>query len=116
MMVLLSKICVWINSSSAVFLWTLIISDESVLHLFDTCSFMDNIWRKVYGWIGSLGELNLEEFKSLFFKCEKVKNNLKRSIMLVIWLVSVWSLWLLRNNIIFNDVSPSFDKCMPAIV
>lgn len=91
-------------------------NDDTVMHLLGTCSFADNIRRNVYDWIGTLGEMRLEEFKSFFFKCEKVLNKLKQRVVSFIWLVSVWSIWLMRNIVIFNYVNPSFDECMLAIM
>lgn len=67
-------------------------------------------------WIGSMEDLTLEDCKSFFFNVEKVKNNLKRKITAVIWLVPIWSLWLLTNDFIFNQVVPIFDDCISAIV
>ncbi|XP_058782239.1 uncharacterized protein LOC131656564 [Vicia villosa] len=90
--------------------------DESAVHLFVSCPFADNIWRKVYDWIGSITELSLDEFKSFLFNCEKILSKRKRRVVSVIWFVSVWSIWLMRNDIIFNNVSPSFVDCMSAIV
>ncbi|XP_058766423.1 uncharacterized protein LOC131640023 [Vicia villosa] len=89
--------------------------EETIAHIFGSCSFADYIWRRVLIWLDPFEELTLEEFKSFLCYVEKVKNVLKRKIEVVSWLVSIWSILLSRNNFIFNHIVPSFDDCMSGI-
>ncbi|XP_058776284.1 uncharacterized protein LOC131650598 [Vicia villosa] len=78
------------------------LEEESLSHILRRCVIMSRIWRKVYEWMRSLEEISLEEFEGFFAHCEKVKSLARRYIVAVIWLASVWSIWLKRNVVIFN--------------
>ncbi|XP_058726276.1 uncharacterized protein LOC131597605 [Vicia villosa] len=85
---------------------------ESLSHLLGGCLVVEAIWRKVYEWIGPVDDLTLDEFKGFLFEFEKVKNLAKRSLVTVIWLASVWSIWNRRNEFIFKNDSFSFTECL----
>ncbi|XP_058775790.1 uncharacterized protein LOC131650065 [Vicia villosa] len=74
---------------------------EDTDHLFGSCLFTDYIWRRVMNWLYFFEEMYFEEFKNYFFNVEKVKNALRRKVVAVIWLVAIWSVWLLKNDSIF---------------
>ncbi|XP_058764822.1 uncharacterized protein LOC131638284 [Vicia villosa] len=90
--------------------------DETISHLFGSCSFMENIWNSVCKWLGDDMVLSVEDFKAYFYHAENIIQVVKRNILGVVWLVTIWSAWLVRNNCIFNLITPSFDNCMSTIV
>nr|KYP66064.1 Putative ribonuclease H protein At1g65750 family [Cajanus cajan] len=76
---------------------------ENVCHLFLHCRISCKIWYLVLRWLGisaclpnALDELLLSMDG---FACVKKQGR----IFTTIWISVIWSLWLLRNRIIFND-------------
>ncbi|XP_058723506.1 uncharacterized protein LOC131595221 [Vicia villosa] len=64
---------------------------ETNAHLFGDCPFTDYIWQRVVFWLDPLEEVTLDEFKNFSYHVDKVKNVLKRKVVGVIWLVTIWS-------------------------
>ncbi|XP_058746901.1 uncharacterized protein LOC131619876 [Vicia villosa] len=90
--------------------------EESLLHLFSSCEVTVSIWNRVWVWVGLSKELKIDEFVDYFHNCAKIKSLNKRHVRAVIWLATVWSLWIKRNGIIFKDESFSFTECMKEII
>ncbi|XP_058755939.1 uncharacterized protein LOC131629160 [Vicia villosa] len=90
--------------------------EESLEHLFFLCQISKNIWEKVLQWIGfSSGFLReaLLGLDDIQFKVSKSSNWDKVNI---IWLATTWSLWLMRNDNVFNNEPFSFETVFNRIV
>ncbi|XP_058761560.1 uncharacterized protein LOC131634951 [Vicia villosa] len=90
--------------------------EENLHHLLGGCKVLSCLWRKVFEWLGPFGNVGLEDFEGFFDNFEKVKAISKRMIIAVVWLATVWSIWLRRNAIIFRGESYSFTECMSGII
>ncbi|XP_058783163.1 uncharacterized protein LOC131657821 [Vicia villosa] len=90
--------------------------EETLTHLFAGCSVTLGIWRKVFGWVDLGTIMSLEDFVSFFHNCSKIKSIIKRTIGAVIWLSTVWSLWLKRNARIFKNEAFNFADLISEIV
>ncbi|XP_058740935.1 uncharacterized protein LOC131613265 [Vicia villosa] len=90
--------------------------EESLRHLFVNCEVTKGIWRKVYGWVGVDTSLSREEFVNYFHNCLKIKCVKTRVIGAVMWLSTVWNIWLMRNSVIFESEKFSFLDCLSEIV
>ncbi|XP_058765967.1 uncharacterized protein LOC131639491 [Vicia villosa] len=90
--------------------------EETLVHLFAGCSVTLGIWRKVFGWTDLGTTMSLEDFVNFFHNCSNIKCVNKRFIGAVIWLSTVWSLWLKRNAMVFKNETFSFTDCMTEIV
>lgn len=72
-------------------------------HLFFTCKMSQALWSRFYGWLGisavqpAVSSLHFLSHRGLF----KWKNRKSRGLL--IWLAVVWSIWLERNEIVFNN-------------
>lgn len=77
--------------------------DESLSHLFDSCGITDGIWMSISSWLGNNLQFSLAKLKSFFHNSAKISNRPLRITVAVVWLATVWSLWLNRNDIIFNN-------------
>ncbi|XP_058732744.1 uncharacterized protein LOC131604314 [Vicia villosa] len=76
---------------------------ESLEHVFFKCSIVKLIWRKIAEWIGLL-DVTEEDPKGSFMLwyqfCKSMK--MKEGRLSCIWLAITWSIWLVRNGIIFR--------------
>jgi hypothetical protein len=80
---------------------------ETCNHMLFSCPFAYGVWLSVYGWLGFDGAYAMNgvdhflQHGSLFGgkKWKKIKH--------LVWLATVWSLWISRNKVIFEgkDVS-----------
>ncbi|XP_057453126.1 uncharacterized protein LOC130744988 [Lotus japonicus] len=79
--------------------------EESCSHLLFTCPAALLIWYDVYAWLGvstaqiPVGEVHLLQFASIG------SNKSQKLGEVAIWLTVVWSLWCVRNRIVFSGVS-----------
>ncbi|XP_058725579.1 uncharacterized protein LOC131596860 [Vicia villosa] len=90
--------------------------EESLDHLFFLCQASKNIWDKVLAWIGFSSGSFWEVFLGLDDIQLKVTNSHIRNKVNVIWLATTWSLWLMRNDNVFNNVPFSFETVFNRIV
>lgn len=72
-------------------------------HLFFSCSSSFEMWRAIYNWfdvsnaLSSTSKTHFNQFLSLG------RNKAQRLGELVVWMGTVWSLWIQRNVIVFKD-------------
>jgi hypothetical protein len=80
---------------------------EDIGHLFFSCHFSTGIWCAISNWIGKTiptGDVCCTHFL-LFGKLFCLKKGGGR-VSRLIWLATTWSIWKLRNEVIFNEVIP----------
>ncbi|XP_058732743.1 uncharacterized protein LOC131604312 [Vicia villosa] len=85
------------------------IHPETLNHLFFLCQVLKMIWGWILSWLGDGIHLTIEELMDFGSIQEKVKNANVRNKINTIWIATTWSLWLMRNAMIFENVSYSFD-------
>ncbi|XP_058741729.1 uncharacterized protein LOC131614118 [Vicia villosa] len=90
--------------------------EETLAHLFSDCEVSKRVWRRVFMWLGVGDFLSMEEFLEFFYNCSKIGCLSKRVIAAVVWLATIWTLWIKHNAIIFRNDSFSFIECMSEIV
>ncbi|XP_058749655.1 uncharacterized protein LOC131622635 [Vicia villosa] len=83
--------------------------EESATHLFFDCQVTHKVWEWVFFWIGDIRHLTLEDFKVFMLVQEKVKKGNDREKLNFIWISLIWSVWLMRNSIIFEHVQFNFE-------
>ncbi|XP_058726950.1 uncharacterized protein LOC131598354 [Vicia villosa] len=80
--------------------------DESLHHSFLLCRNVAIVWKEMSEWIG-LCYISILDFKenfwywSTFCRAKKVKRGKEEIVLLAI----LWSIWLRRNDIVFNNSS-----------
>lgn len=76
--------------------------DETSDHLLISCPFADKVWINCYRWIGVntalSGSCRLHLLQHYFVGFNAKQNELFK----IIWFAETWSLWLIRNQIIFR--------------
>jgi hypothetical protein len=85
--------CVWCVANS-----------ESATHLFVHCDFVHRVWYEVFKWLGV--EIVMPPSIMTLFDCfcETVRNKKKKRGFRLVWHTMVWSIWIARNNVVFNGV------------
>ncbi|TYI31812.1 hypothetical protein ES332_A04G011700v1 [Gossypium tomentosum] len=86
------NICPWCNRE-----W------EKTDHLFFNCIFINGFWKRIFNWwdIGWKKVNNFEDFYSCCFKV-KILGSCK-SLWLIAIVAVVWSIWLARNEMVFDN-------------
>lgn len=88
---------------------------ESVDHLFIQCNFAYSVWMEFYGWLG-LSVLLPDTINDLYIQHKGLFRGKKvRKRGLVLWHTVVWTLWLERNTIIFNNGKFEMGRIMELI-
>ncbi|XP_058726786.1 uncharacterized protein LOC131598177 [Vicia villosa] len=67
------------------------------------------MWSRIYSWLEVETVLSLEEFMDFGTIQTKVKSLIDRRRINTIWIATSWSLWRMRNAIIFEQSQYSFD-------
>ncbi|KAF1867299.1 hypothetical protein Lal_00049728 [Lupinus albus] len=80
---------------------------ESTHHLFSTCTFTYHIWQSMYKWLDISNALPLTPFNHYLSHLGMTKDKKEKNVWRIIWLATIWAIWLHRNDIIFNHVRPS---------
>ncbi|PNY05892.1 ribonuclease H [Trifolium pratense] len=75
---------------------------EDCMHLFFNCKLMQQVWRSIYKWLGCAYYNYGEGWKHFNFFGGIVKSKKGEKVKHLIWLVTTWCIWRLRNNIIFR--------------
>ncbi|KAK5834475.1 hypothetical protein PVK06_018354 [Gossypium arboreum] len=76
---------------------------EKTDHLFFNCIFINGFWKRIFNWwdIGWKKVNNFEDFYSCCFKV-KILGSCK-SLWLIAIVAAVWSIWLARNEMVFDN-------------
>ncbi|XP_058721842.1 uncharacterized protein LOC131593378 [Vicia villosa] len=89
---------------------------ESSSHLFFNCQEVKGIWKHVFLWLGTPNEFTEEEMLSFDVIQEKVNCSKRRILINYVWFATIWSIWLMRNAIIFKGEVFCFDVICSNIV
>ncbi|CAL5435347.1 unnamed protein product [Camellia sinensis] len=89
--------------------------NESAMHLLLHCNFAWKVWAEIISWWGSqwVSPSSLQDLL-LWWYGQKFKN-LGKLIWEVIPLAVVWSLWIARNNMVFNSIVPVWGNIVDSI-
>ncbi|XP_058726341.1 uncharacterized protein LOC131597678 [Vicia villosa] len=82
---------------------------ESLAHLFFFCNVSKTMWSRKFLWVGIASVISLEVFMDFGILQTKVKSLKDRRRLNIIWIATSWSLWCMRNAIIFEQGQYSFD-------
>jgi hypothetical protein len=76
---------------------------EAAVHLFLHCNFASSVWKAVFRWLGLV--LVIPPSLPMLFECFVGVASSKQSKVgfSVIWHATVWSIWRLRNSVIFSN-------------
>ncbi|XP_058765604.1 uncharacterized protein LOC131639115 [Vicia villosa] len=89
---------------------------ESSSHLFFNCQEVKGIWKHVFLWLGTPKEFTEEEMLCFEVIQEKVNCSKRRILINYVWFATIWSIWLMRNAIIFKGEVFCFDVICSNIV
>ncbi|XP_058726784.1 uncharacterized protein LOC131598175 [Vicia villosa] len=89
---------------------------ESSSHLFFICQEAKTIWKYLFSWLGIPEMLNEEDLLCFNVIQDKVNCGKRRVLINFVWVATIWSLWLMRNEIIFRGEAFCFDVICSNIV
>ncbi|XP_058786092.1 uncharacterized protein LOC131660788 [Vicia villosa] len=82
---------------------------ENLNHLFFDCSMAKFIWERIFVWLGAGQFLSLADFRSFSAIQEKVKLEIIKEKINIVWISTIWSLWNMRNSMVFENHLYSFE-------
>ncbi|XP_058754726.1 uncharacterized protein LOC131627883 [Vicia villosa] len=83
---------------------------ENLNHLFFDCNVANLMWCRIFLWLGVDLSFSLDDFMAFGKFQKKVKNANSRLKINTIWLATTWSIWFMRNAMIFDKVPYNFDE------
>ncbi|XP_058726241.1 uncharacterized protein LOC131597567 [Vicia villosa] len=83
--------------------------EENLMHLFFECSVVKHLWNRIFVWLGAGQFLSLADFRSFSAIQEKAKSGIIKEKMNIVWISTIWSLWKMRNLMVFENNLYSFD-------
>ncbi|XP_024628870.1 uncharacterized protein [Medicago truncatula] len=89
---------------------------ETSQHLFISCDFYGTLWFKVRSWLGVSGPYHIhvpEHFFQFSYSAGGVRA--RCSLMQLVWLLSVWTIWNDRNQRLFNSTGSSIDQLLDRV-
>lgn len=89
-------------------------AEEDSNHLLVSCKFAWEVWSSCYRWWGIQSVIPndcCEHFEQHFYQV----NCTKKDGWMLIWCTCIWSIWLMRNDIIFKNAESDLLKVMEAI-
>jgi hypothetical protein len=76
--------------------------EESLDHLFLNCHFSATLWKHVLNWM-DVGDFITGSMQEHFIHFGNIiKDKVHKRCRHIIWLATTWSLWRMRNNILFQ--------------
>ncbi|KAF1893310.1 hypothetical protein Lal_00001766 [Lupinus albus] len=79
---------------------------ESSAHIFSSCFFTYTVWQLFYNWLNISVALHKSPIHNFIYHMGMVKDKKRWSLWSVLWLATIWAIWLSRNDIIFNASKP----------
>ena len=86
--------------------------DETLPHLFFTCSFAWKVWGACCNWWGMYWVLSNDPAVNFESWISGKSSKQKKRFWVSCFYVVVWSLWDLRNKVIFHNKSVCWDSFM----
>lgn len=65
------------------------------------------VWEKVFSWLGSEDLVFLSYVRNFSVFCELVGKKAKSNKASFVWIETIWSLWLMMNVLLFNNIVTS---------
>jgi hypothetical protein len=79
---------------------------EDIGHLFFSCQFNSGIWNAIASWIGKSIPTGVDGCTHFLMFGNLVSLKKGGRVSRLIWLATTWSIWKLRNDVIFKGVTP----------
>ncbi|KAL8488771.1 hypothetical protein ACS0TY_024901 [Phlomoides rotata] len=85
--------------------------EETIHHLFFECKIAYKTWSDILKWLGVSLVLLIAPYHFLIFE-NCLGRGKKAKVAATIWIGTVWSIWNLRNEVIFNKIGIDVEREM----
>ncbi|KAF5790976.1 putative RNA-directed DNA polymerase [Helianthus annuus] len=88
--------------------------EETCDHIFVSCHFAQSVWQNIAVWckIPPIIAFGINDLLSLHVS---IPGSKRRKAVHAIVMVAIWSIWKIRNDVVFRQVSPIFTKALDEI-
>lgn len=80
------------------------LSEENMTHLFFNCNIVITVWKQVLLWMDRENSILLNPSQHFLSFYRAFKGNCGKNKESIVRTATTWSLWRMRNNLIFNNV------------
>lgn len=87
---------------------------ESGLHVLFECSFAVSVWLGCFHWLG-VPAVHFSSVREHFVQFRLGRNASQQRLSRSVWLAVIWSLWLIRNNIVFRGGVANLETALELI-
>ncbi|KAF1868729.1 hypothetical protein Lal_00036167 [Lupinus albus] len=88
---------------------------ETATHLFSSCNFSYSVWQLIYNWLGITSALPFSPINHYSSFLGLAKDRKRWKLWSIIWITTIWVLWLARNDFVFNNTKPSLHQILNSI-
>lgn len=83
---------------------------ESISHLFFSCKMVVSLWSSILKWLGMAMVLHSDSIIHFLQFSECLGKGKLCKITSTLWIITVWSIWNLRNDVLFNNATFNIDR------
>lgn len=84
--------------------------EETISHLF--CSTANKVWTALYRWTCTIITPHINPIEHFLQHADMLGDRDKTEMASSLWVGTMWSIWTMRNNLIFNNENPNVDKLL----
>lgn len=88
---------------------------ESISHLLYTCPISSTIWYNIFSWLGVVLVPHSSPIGHFLQVSDLFEKRKLRATAIAIWVCTSWSIWCLRNDLIFNQGQLNLDRFITSI-
>lgn len=89
--------------------------NESLEHLFFLCPSVLKVWYNCYNWLGVSSVLPRDCWSHFLQHAHGCWNPNQQRVWWSIWCAMVWTIWVLRNNLVFRNLEPDWSNVLDLV-
>ncbi|XP_058775310.1 uncharacterized protein LOC131649567 [Vicia villosa] len=92
------------------------LQEEDINHVMLSCPVLQPLWRRIYRWLQVYIPLNIDCCSHFNLCIDLLGGNMARSRIGAIWITVCWSIWRIRNEVVFNNAEVDIEELFGMIL